>query len=35
MEDIKGINPPPFFVNITEEQHREFLGILKNGENNF
>ncbi|MEH7386061.1 diguanylate cyclase [Bacillus sp. JJ1521] len=33
IEEIGGITPPPFFVNMMKEQHMEFLNKLKDGEN--
>lgn len=33
IEDIKWVNPPPFFVNMTKEQHLDFLNMLRDGKN--
>lgn len=33
IDDIRGVTPPPFFVDMTPEQHEVFKNTLKNGQN--
>ncbi len=33
MKDLEGVTPPPFFVDMTKEQHQDFLNMLRDGEN--
>ncbi|MBM4764607.1 diguanylate cyclase [Bacillus sp. B15-48] len=33
IEDIQGVTPPPFFFDMSKEQHENFLNKLKSGKN--